>query len=148
MRLAIIILILCALGLVGAYPAHADAPKRNLFDLDKPMELNAGSSKRMFVTFNHSSHKQVACRTCHHEGLPGKRYAPCTNSQCHVIQGARSRDALSVYMAYHAPDMERSCLGCHRKLAKAEPERYPAFKGCRPCHVNPSEKQAQQTSAK
>lgn len=63
----------------------------------------------MFVTFNHSSHKGVKCRTCHHEGLPKDRYASCTNEECHSIKGARERDTMSLFMAYHSPDTDRSC---------------------------------------
>ena len=122
------VLVILALGAL-APAAHA----RNLLDLDKPMELNAGKSPRMFVTFNHSSHKKVACRTCHHEGLPGQRYAACTNEECHSLPGPAERDPMSVYMAYHAPDTDRSCYGCHKKLAG----KYPNFKGCQPCHMTP-----------
>ncbi len=123
---------LCALVLaLGA--AAPGAHGRNLLDLDKPMELNAGKSPRMFVTFNHSSHRNVACRVCHHEGLPGKRYAACTNEECHSLAGPAERDPMSVYMAYHAPDTDRSCYGCHKKLAG----KYPNFPGCQPCHLTP-----------
>ncbi len=114
-----------------AATAHADAP--NLKNLDKPIELNAGDSKRMHVIFNHSSHKSVKCRTCHHEGLPGNRYASCTNKECHALSGASERDPMSVYMAYHAPDTDRSCYGCHKPLAG----KYQGFKGCSPCHMTP-----------
>lgn len=102
----------------------------NLKDLDKPIELDAGKSPRMYVIFNHSSHKDVACRTCHHEGLPENRYAPCTSEGCHSLQGASSRNPMSVYMAYHAHGTDRSCYGCHKQLAG----KYPDFKGCSPCH--------------
>lgn len=112
--------------------ALADAERPNLKNLSGPIELDAGSVKRMYVTFNHSSHKNVACRTCHHEGLPGNRYAACTNSECHAITSPSSRDVLSVYMAYHAPDMQRSCFGCHKPLQG----QYPGFRGCGPCHTS------------
>lgn len=102
----------------------------NLKNLDKPILLNAGPSKRMYVIFNHSTHKEVKCRTCHHEGLPGNRYASCTSPECHAITAPSSREPLSVYMAYHAPDTQRSCFGCHKPLAG----KYPGFKGCGPCH--------------
>lgn len=113
--------------------ANADTRAPNLKNLDKPIELDAGASKRMYVIFNHSSHKSIKCRTCHHEGLPGNRYAPCTNEECHALTGASERDPMSVYMAYHAPDTDRSCYGCHKPLAG----KYPGFKGCQPCHLSP-----------
>lgn len=123
----------CLLSLFYCANAFADAAHPNLKNLDKPIELDAGDSPRMYVTFNHSTHKSVKCRTCHHEGLPGNRYASCTNEDCHSLTGAKERDPMSVYMAYHAPDTKRSCYGCHKSLA-AE---YPQFKGCRPCHMTP-----------
>lgn len=124
-----------ALACVCAAP---EAGARNLNDLNRPMELEAGSSPRMHVTFNHSSHRQVACRTCHHMGLPDNRYAPCTNEACHSQPGASNRKPMSVYMAYHAPDTDRSCYGCHKKLAG----KYPNFKGCQPCHMTPQGRKA------
>lgn len=124
---------------------YASEKRPNLKNLDKPIELNAGDSKRMYVVFNHSSHKTVTCRNCHHTGLPGNRYAACTNPECHAITKPSSRDPLSVYMAYHAPDMKRSCYGCHKPLAG----KYPGFKGCGPCHQNlTSRKMAQEAAAK
>ena len=45
---------------------------------------------------------------------------------------------MSLFMAYHSPDTDRSCYGCHRKLAG----KYPNFKGCRPCHMSPQAREA------
>ena len=119
---------LCFVFIAGISIAAEKRP--NLKNLDKPIELNAGDVPKMYVIFNHSSHKNIACRNCHHEGLPGNRYAPCTNSECHAITSPASREPLSVFMAYHAPDMDRSCLGCHKARAKEHPE----FRGCKPSH--------------
>lgn len=120
--------------LFSNFPVAASG-KPNLKNLDKPIELNAGDNKSMYVIFNHATHKSVACRICHHEGLPGNRYAPCTSPECHAITAPSSREPLSLFMAYHAQDMTRSCLGCHKSLRKE----YPQFMGCKPCHqsVNP-----------
>lgn len=126
MRLAIPLCLLLSF-LIAPLAVQA---RTNLKDLDKPIELDSGNLKRMYVIFNHSSHKSVACRTCHHEGLPGNRYAPCTNEECHALPGPAERNPMSVYMAYHAPGTDRSCYGCHKPLAG----KYPGFKGCGPCH--------------
>lgn len=122
--------VLACLVLISVFSVSAVEGRPNLKILNEPILLDAGDSKRMFVTFNHSSHKSVACRNCHHEGLPGNRYASCTSPECHAITAASSREPLSVYMAYHAPDMKRSCYGCHKALAG----KYAGFKGCGPCH--------------
>lgn len=125
-----IVLFFCGILIGVAMFAVSGASARNLKDLNKPIELDAGKSSRMYVIFNHSSHKKIACRTCHHTGLPGNRYAACTSKECHSLPGASERDPMSVYMAYHAPGTDRSCYGCHKPLAG----KYPDFKGCRPCH--------------
>lgn len=123
-------LAMCMTALLFASAVCADSARPNLKNLGKPIELHAGDNSRMYVIFNHSTHKGIACRTCHHEGLPGNRYASCTNKQCHAETAASSREPLSVYMAYHAPHTQRSCYGCHKPLAG----KYPGFKGCGPCH--------------
>lgn len=113
-----------------AFFATASPSRPNLKNLDKPILLGAGPARRMYVVFNHSSHKDIACRNCHHEGLPGNRYASCVSPQCHAITSPSSREPLSVYMAYHSLRTKRSCFGCHKPLAG----KYPGFKGCGPCH--------------
>ena len=125
-----LILVFCFL--LFASPACADAARPNLKNISGPILIDAGDSKRMYVTFNHSNHKDIACRNCHHEGLPGNRYASCTAKECHAITAPSSREVLSVYMAYHAPDTKRSCFGCHKPLAG----KYQGFKGCSPCHTS------------
>lgn len=129
MRFSCFFVIIC-FTLLLAQTGLARGGRPNLKNLDKPIELNAGEIKRMYVTFNHSSHKDVKCRTCHHTGLSGNRYASCTSPECHALTAPSSREVLSVYMAYHAPDMDRSCFGCHKPLVG----KYPNFKGCQPCH--------------
>lgn len=114
----------------SAFFATAALGRPNLKNLDEPILLDAGPARRMYVVFNHSSHKDIACRNCHHEGLPGDRYASCSSSQCHAITSPASREPLSLYMAYHSLRTKRSCLGCHKPLAG----KYPGFKGCGPCH--------------
>lgn len=99
-----------------------------------PIEMDYGASPRFAVTFNHSSHKNVKCRTCHHiRDKEGRRYVQCTIEECHSVSGARRRDPLSMFMAYHARGTDRSCYGCH----KMEAAKHPEFKGCRPCHMGP-----------
>lgn len=125
-----------ALAWVFSGIAWADHTSPNLYNMKKPIELDAGNSPRMYVTFNHSSHQTVKCRTCHHEGLPGNRYAACTSESCHSLPGVANRKPLSIYMAYHAPDTHTSCYGCH----KAEAAQHKNFKGCQPCHLTPQGK--------
>ena len=104
----------------------AKAPK-------KAIELKHGTSKRMHVMFNHTTHKDVACDQCHHDTPdPKKPFVSCTNADCHATPGPRERDTMSMFVAYHAKDTDRSCYGCHKKLAAENPQ----FSGCRPCHMS------------
>lgn len=135
-------LFVIAAMLAMAQPGYAAEKRPNLMNLDKSIELNAGESKRMYVSFNHSSHTQVACRICHHTGLKGNRYASCTSPQCHAQTAPSSREPLSVYMAYHAQNTNRSCFGCHKPLAG----KYPGFKGCSPCHLGESARKMSEAS--
>lgn len=124
-----------------AQNAYAD----NLFALRKPILLDYGASPRLAVIFNHSTHKQVKCRTCHHiKDEEGKRFVKCTREECHSLKGARERDPMSAFMAYHTRDTDKSCYGCHQ----AERAKYPSFKGCQPCHMGPMTKAKLQKAEK
>ena len=128
---------LFAITILATAPALAkDGEKISgpLKALRNPIDLNYGVSPRMAVIFNHSTHKDIRCVLCHHiEDAEGKLYVPCTNEDCHSIKGARERDPMSMFMAYHDPGSDRSCYGCHKK----EAARHPDFRGCRPCHISP-----------
>lgn len=108
--------------------------------ISKPIIIKGGTSQLMNVTFNHKSHRKVGnnipCQQCHHETSADIPYSSCTES-CHTEPGARERDPMSMFMAFHSPDPERSCYGCHTNLAQQNPEKYPQFQNCRPCHVSP-----------
>lgn len=119
-------LLVAGSALVGNAADAAKAPK-------KAIELKHGTSKRMHVMFNHTTHKDIACEQCHHDSpAPDKPYASCTDNDCHATPGPRERDTMSMFVAYHAKDTDRSCYGCHKKMAAQHPE----FTGCRPCHMS------------
>lgn len=123
---------------IGAGVAQA-ADAGNLKAIRKPIDMTYGASPRLAVVFNHSSHKNVKCRTCHHmANAEGKRFVNCTTNGCHSIPGARQRSPESMFMAYHARGTDRSCYGCH----KMEAATHPQFVGCRPCHMNMMNRQA------
>lgn len=146
MRYLVIALLVFALFGAATAQAQSSAPaakKGPLHTFKQPIKLDDGTSRLMHVTFNHTSHKNIKCVTCHHEGLPDNRYAPCSNELCHSIKGARERDPMSLFMAYHSPD-ERSCMGCHQKEAANHPE----FRGCRPCHMSPQTRAALEKAEK
>lgn len=106
----------------------------NLKETYKPILLDYGASPRLAVVFNHSTHKQVKCRTCHHMADErGQRFVKCTREECHSLKGSKQRDPMSAFMAYHAKGTDRSCYGCHLE----ERASHPSFRGCQPCHMGP-----------
>ena len=139
--------LLFAMLCLWANDAQAADPLKNLGQLiKKPMTIKASSSERMNVVFEHKYHqgKGFGCATCHHEKLDGNSYVSCANDACHSEPGPRERDTMSMFMAFHSGDTDRSCYGCHTKLAAENPDKYKKFDGCRPCHMSP---QARQTVA-
>ena len=125
---------LAALSLLGTAPAMAGSGKKVSEVLKTPVLMQAGSSPRMAVNFNHSSHKGISCTLCHHMATSDDAlFVSCTNEECHATPGARERDTMSLFMAYHDKAAERSCYGCHKQRAAEHPE----FVGCRPCHMSP-----------
>ena len=121
-------------------PAQAQNFKEKIKFPTNPIVLGGEISPSMAVTFNHSSHRDVACDTCHHKPRcaichysPSEEkspYASCSAAEgCHTIQG-RSSEPESRFMAFHSRESMRSCFGCHRSLSQEHPE----FQGCRPCH--------------
>lgn len=115
---------------LGAGQAFAEEGPARKGVLKTPIELRSGASDHMHVIFRHTSHKGVKCAFCHHASPSDKPYVSCTTEECHSLKGARERDTMSVFMAYHSRESERSCYSCH----KARSAEHPEFTGCRPCH--------------
>ena len=133
-------LLLLALSLMCAGAAQARDIKEMSQVIKKPIEIPGGTSARMSVMFPHTAHKGINCMHCHHEVGSDSRYVACT--ECHATPGARERDPMSMFMAFHSKNGDRSCLGCHKKLAAENPDKFPQFKGCRPCHMSPAAREA------
>ncbi|MDR2892507.1 MAG: cytochrome c3 family protein [Deltaproteobacteria bacterium] len=104
-----------------------------------PITIEGGTSRLATVIFNHSSHSGtgIACITCHHNSSSDKAVSSC-REVCHAAPGARARNAMSMFMAFHAKNTDRSCYGCHSMRAEAVPAAYPKFKSCQPCHTAPA----------
>lgn len=112
-----------------ATPALAD--EGPLFLMRGPINLDYGQYPLLYVVFNHSTHKDVKCRVCHHKATPsGNRFVACTTAGCHPLPGARERVPGSMFMAYHSLGKKRSCYACHLSEAASHEN----FRGCQPCH--------------
>lgn len=114
--------------------------------IKQPITIEGGTSERMTVVFTHKSHrnKGYGCKTCHHESSDDIPFSTCRD--CHSTPGARERDPMSMFMAFHAKGTDRSCYGCHSRLAEQDPTAYPQFKGCRPCHMSPGAREAMEAA--
>ena len=126
-------LFLLMVALLFAAEVRADSIKGMAETIKKPISLKAEKSHLLNVTFNHTSHRGISCFTCHH--MPSEkngRYVSC--SQCHKAVG-RSKNAQSLFAAFHDKESKHSCYACHLKKAKEMPELYATtFVNCRPCH--------------
>ena len=132
--------LLFALPLIWAGGAQAAESEETMGKIkNNPIEIAGGTSPRMTVIFSHKSHsgKGISCKNCHHESSSDTAFSSCTEA-CHATPGARERDPMSMFMAFHAKNTDRSCYGCHSRLAEKSPALYPGFKGCRPCHMTPA----------
>ncbi|MDR2488164.1 MAG: cytochrome c3 family protein [Desulfovibrio sp.] len=138
-----LIILLLAAACIWTGDLRAGEPKKMGAIKNKPIVIEGGSSKRMTVVFSHRSHRDIGCIHCHHETSSDVPFSSC-REDCHAEPGARERDPMSMFMAFHSKASDRSCLGCHSKLAAEVPSKYPALQGCRPCHRSG---QARQTAA-
>lgn len=140
--LALLMLVLAAIWVPAAL---ADSPLERLGETIKtPIEIEGSSSPRFNVTFLHETHKGkgFGCAHCHHDRSEGSSFVSCRDENCHATPGPRERDIDSMFMAFHSSETDRSCYGCHTKLANENPEKYPSFKNCQPCHMSPQSRAA------
>ena len=134
-------LLLLTLMVMWCGDAQARDMREMAHMIKQPMEIKGGTSERMNVMFPHGAHRATNCMQCHHEVGPEGRYVACT--QCHSKPGPRERDPMSMFMAFHAKEDTRSCVGCHKKTMEKNQDNYGArFKGCRPCHMTSGARQA------
>jgi hypothetical protein len=86
-------------------------------------ELDSGEKIQMnLVPFNHKAHEGYnnSCRVCHHQEIK-----KC--SECHTLGGTGAAKGLSLELAMHKKDTDRSCVGCHAN-------QYTKNSNCAGCH--------------
>ena len=138
MKYAVVLML--ALTCWWAGDAQARTIKEMSQIIKNPIKIEGGNSDRMSVMFPHTAHKGISCIHCHHENPGDDRYVSCT--ECHATPGARERDPMSMFMAFHSKNSDRSCYGCHSQKKAQDPARYAKFKGCQPCHMSPAAREA------
>jgi Class III cytochrome C family len=87
------------------------------------IESSNPSTRMNRVPFNHKAHENYndTCRVCHHTNLNA-----CV--QCHTLQGTEEGNQVTLEESMHRPNVNMSCLGCHR-LNQRDPK-------CAGCHAD------------
>jgi len=83
--------------------------------------LEGVEAKRTPVDFDHPTHFNFNCQTCHHKWVIQEPIVGCTTTDCHDVaaapqkseSGAIDKDLLARYYktAYH-----NLCIGCHKEM--------------------------------
>ena len=80
--------------------------------------------KKGVVKFNHATHTETDCKSCHHKAEEGKAIAKC--GDCHKLEDG---DAMKIKDAFHKKEVGQ-CWSCHFKKS---PTVVKAMK-CKDCH--------------
>lgn len=142
---------------------HADdsAPRR-VFEMRRPFQPSVGRAENRTFRFDHGQHAEVACATCHREGLAlsasrvscsachQQHHAEATTNclACHQLPepGAHTRTAhlTCTGAGCHAPSPVQAsqrtrqlCLACHQDMIDHQPGRV-----CVDCHALPAPRAA------
>ena len=108
--------------------------------IDQPLQMQHTAKEKRHVVFSHTAHQQLDCVFCHHKPVAEKTFASCTAQGCHDNFDRKDKSEHSYYQAIHKRDSEKSCAGCHRKLAKSSEAFKEKFRGCTPCHPREEKK--------
>lgn len=132
MRKALILGIFCLLAAL-VLPALAEQPEVPADGL----KMNFSGKKE--VIFNHSTHKDEACNTCHHPVDGVDNYGKCSNEGCHNIAGTAEKGVHSYNQAIHKKkdNKHQSCVSCHEKLAGDDKAKKKELAGCAKSKCHP-----------
>ncbi len=102
------------------------------------IKMNNGGTKKKTVVFNHSTHKEIACGSCHHPVDGKEDYRKCSTAGCHDdLKGKKGTK--SYYNVMHARKGTKfdSCVSCHVKTAGADAAKKKALVGCAKSKCHP-----------
>lgn len=130
MRITSLCLSLLALMLFAA-PVAMAAPAAP----DGPLEFK-GSKKS--TIFNHKTHAAYDCKICHHDVNGKEEFGKCATAGCH--DDLKGRKSPALYAVVHSKKelAHQTCMSCHAKIAKEQPDRKKELTGCKgsACHVS------------
>ncbi len=105
---------MAVLVLAFAAPAMAAQP-------EVPADGLKMSKTKKVVVFNHSTHKDVSCVSCHHPVDGKEDYRQCSTAGCHDNLDPKDKKSLqSYYKIAHDRKGGKydSCVSCHLKVVK------------------------------
>ncbi len=89
------------------------------------------------VVFNHSTHKDVSCASCHHPVDGKEDYRKCSTAGCHDDFKAK-KGVKSYYFVMHNKKTKiDTCVGCHAKLVTEKGLDKKKMTGCKASSCHP-----------
>ena len=84
------------------------------------------------VVFNHSAHRTLDCKECHHAWDGAGAIQRCYDAGCHDAFDKADKSVKSYYLAVHNKKAKRStCVSCHEaEAARLGKEAGGRLKGC------------------
>jgi hypothetical protein len=132
MKKLLILAIFCILAalVVPAFAVQPEAPADGI-------KLNKGGKKE--VIFNHSSHKEVDCVSCHHLVDNKEDYRACATAGCHDAIGQKEKGVNSYHQSIHkVKDVKhQSCVSCHTQVAGTDKDKKKELTGCAKSKCHP-----------
>lgn len=101
------------------------------------MKLKDDSKKE--VVFNHSTHKDQTCVSCHHPVDGKEDFRPCGSAGCHDVFDAKDKTEKSFHYAMHEPKKAKhqTCMSCHLATAGADKDKKKKLAGCAKSKCHP-----------
>lgn len=101
------------------------------------IKMNKSGKKE--VTFNHSTHADIACADCHHPVEGKEDYRSCATEGCHDITGTQEKSIRSYNQAMHKKKDNKyaSCVSCHTEAAGDDKAKKKELAGCAKSKCHP-----------
>ncbi len=93
---------------------------------------------KKLVVFNHSTHKDTSCASCHHPVDGKEDFRKCSTAGCHDDFKAK-KGVKSYYHVMHARKDTKfdSCVSCHLKVAGTDAAKKKELAGCAKSKCHP-----------
>jgi hypothetical protein len=121
---------LAVLALPGLAAQQPDVPADGL-------KMNKGGKKE--VIFNHSTHKEQTCVTCHHPVEDKEDFRACTTAGCHDNLDPKDKTPTAYNQVIHNKKNPKfqTCVSCHEKVAGDDKDKKKALTACAKSKCHP-----------